>query len=206
MSFRLRLVALAAVLVIMGLAVAVGRNASQRQVLQAAGARTQSAVTDRDLPVLSDGAAPSLLGAAGWLNSPPLTTDALAGKVVLYDFWTFGCINCQHTLSHVMAWYARYAEHGLVVVAVHTPEFAYEADPANVQRYLIDQHITYPVALDPEMRVWNAWDVHAWPTFALYDRAGRRRLQHVGEGGYEQTEDAIRALLDESLDSPRAKV
>ena len=206
MGTRTRLLALGALAVVTLVAVAVGRRTGETQVLRAAGAPPASVVTEHDLPVLGDAPAPSLAGAAGWLNTAPLSVGMLSGKVVLYEFWTFGCINCQHTLSHVKAWYARYAADGLVVVAVHSPEFSYEADPANVQQYVTDQHITYPVALDPKMAVWRAWGTRAWPTFALFDRSGRPRLRHVGEGGYEQTEDAIRALLGVAPDSPRATV
>ena len=110
------------------------------------------------------------------------------------------------SLSHVKAWSRRYARDGLVVVAVHSPEFAYEADPANVRRYLADEHISYPVALDPDMKVWRTWDTRAWPSFWVYDRQGRARVHHVGEGAYDQTEAAIRALLGVDPSSPTATV
>lgn len=144
--------------------------------------------------------------ADGWLNSAPLGPGDLAGKVVLYDFWTFGCINCQHTLPHLLAWHARYARDGLVIVGIHTPEFAYESDPANVAAYLAREGIHYPVALDLHSRVWDAFGNQYWPAFYLHDREGRRRLVHIGEGGYTQIEDAIRALLGVDPASPRAGV
>jgi thiol-disulfide isomerase/thioredoxin len=150
------------------------------------------------------GTVPSIgtVGAAWLTGSAP----DLSGRVVLYDFWTFGCSNCQHTLSHVKAWAARYAGDGLVVVGVHSPEFDYEAVPANVLEYVGRNHITYPVLLDADMRVWRAFGVRAWPTFVVADTEGRRRRLHVGEGGYDETEDAIRALLGVDPSSPRAEV
>ncbi|MFM2078714.1 MAG: hypothetical protein RJA49_2604 [Actinomycetota bacterium] len=157
-----------------------------------------------ELPVLHAGPVPSIAGASEWLNSPPLRDKDLVGHVVLVDFWTFGCINCQHTLSHVKAWFARYASDGLLLVSVHTPEFAYEAEPANVAEYVRREGISYPVTLDPHRVVWRAWDNHAWPAFYLYDRSGRLRLVHLGEGRYEATEDAIRALLGVEQSSARA--
>jgi thiol-disulfide isomerase/thioredoxin len=144
------------------------------------------------------------VAADGWLNSATLGPAQLRGKVVLYDFWTFGCINCQHTLPYLKAWYRRYATDGLIVLGVHTPEFGYEADPAHVRDYLIREQIRYPVALDPRMTVWNAFGNAYWPAFYLHDRQGHRRWMHIGEGDYGRTEDAIRALLGVDPASPRA--
>lgn len=164
-----------------------------------AGARTPT-----ELPVLATSAPPVDVDA--WLNTAPLTADDLRGRVVLYDFWTFGCINCRNTLPHVKAWAARYAPDGLVVLSIHTPEFDYEADAANVARFVADEGITYPVALDPDRRVWRAFANRYWPAFYLHDREGQRRLVHFGEGAYTETENAIRALLGVSPDAPRAAV
>lgn len=144
--------------------------------------------------------------ATGWLNTPPLTSADLAGKVVLYDFWTYSCINCVHTLPHVKAWYARYAGDGLVVLSIHTPEFEYEADPNNVAKFVAANDIEYPVALDPHRDTWKAWDNKYWPAFYLYDRAGHRSYVHFGEGRYDETEDELRALLGVDPSSPRARV
>ncbi|MEO8696820.1 MAG: redoxin domain-containing protein [Acidimicrobiales bacterium] len=157
-----------------------------------------------NLPVLL-GAAPTVT-ASGWLNTEPLDARGLEGKVVLYDFWTFGCINCVHTLPHVKAWDQRYRDDGLVVLSIHTPEFSYEADPGNVRRFVADNEIRYPVALDPESVTWRAFANRYWPAFYLHDRGGRRRYQHFGEGAYEQTETIIRALLGVDPSSPRAVV
>jgi thiol-disulfide isomerase/thioredoxin len=187
------------------IAVVVARRTGGEQIAAAVGAGAPAAGTP--LPVLPGGPAPDVTaGATGWLNSDPLPPAALAGKVVLYDFWTFGCINCQHTLPAVKAWHARYAADGLVVLSIHTPEFAHEADPANVTAALTEQAVTYPVALDADRAVWRAFANHYWPAFFLYDRDGRPRYTHVGEGAYATTEDAIRALLGVDPASPRATV
>ena len=156
------------------------------------------------LPVLVDKAPP--VTATAWLNTAPLGAQDIEGKVVLYDFWTFGCINCVHTLSHLKAWNERYRADGLVVLSIHTPEFSYEADSTNVRRFLEENNITYPVALDPERAIWHAFNNRYWPAFYLHDRDGRRRYQRFGEGAYEQTEDIIRLLLGVDANSPRAVV
>ena len=158
------------------------------------------------LPVLSRTPAPSLEPATGWLNSEPLLPAALIGKVVLYDFWTFECVNCQHTFTHLEAWHERYAKDGLVVLGVHTPEFADEAVPANVAKAVRAAALTYPIALDPDREIWRAFANHYWPAFYLYDRTGDYRYQHFGEGSYDETEDAIRALLGIDPSAPRATV
>jgi len=184
-------------------AIVVSRQATPATIDAAVAADRSAAV---DPPVLDPGPAPSVAGAAGWLNTPSLSDDDLSGHVVLYDFWTFGCVNCRNTLPHVKAWQERYAGDGLVILSIHTPEFDYEADPGNVAEFVEANGITYPVALDPERTVWRAWDNHYWPAFYLHDREGRLRLRHIGEGGYEATEDAIRILLGVEPTSPRAVV
>ncbi len=186
------------------IAVVVSRHTPAERVAGAAGQRVPAVVSATNLPVL--GSLHSVRGATGWLNTPPLTDPSFRGSVVLVDFWTFGCINCQHTLSHLKAWNARYATDGLVVLGVHTPEFSYEAEPTNVGDYVRQNGISYPVALDSDHRIWNAWRNNAWPAFYLYDRSGRLRRQHIGEGGYDATEDAIRALLGVDPASARATV
>jgi thiol-disulfide isomerase/thioredoxin len=169
-------------------------------------AASTPAATAVELPVLRPGPAPTIRGATGFIGIDRLTDADLVGKVVLYDFWTFECINCQHTLSHLLAWQARYAPDGLLIVGIHTPEFAAEADPANVRRYVGEQRITWPVVLDADHHVWDAWDNGYWPEFYLHDELGRRRLVHIGEGAYDEVEDAIRALLHVDPASPRAVV
>ena len=140
---------------------------------------------------------PSLAGATGWLNSPPLTADGLRGKVVLVQFCTFTCINWLRTLPYVRAWAAKYAPHGLVVLGVHTPEFAFEKDPANVRPALAGMDIRYPIALDPGYAVWGAFENRYWPALYFVDAAGRIRHDHFGEGEYEQSERRIQSLLEE---------
>ena len=140
---------------------------------------------------------PSLSGAVQWLNSPPLSLEQLRGKVVLVDFWTFGCVNCLNALPHVKEWAARYADQGLVVIGVHAPEFAYEKDPANVARAVRDLGITFPVALDNSYAIWRQFENHWWPANYFIDARGRVRFHHFGEGAYAQSEEVIRQLLAE---------
>ncbi|HYC95599.1 MAG TPA: cytochrome c biogenesis protein DipZ [Sphingomicrobium sp.] len=151
--------------------------------------------TGGTLPV--EGALPSLDGAVLWLNSPPLTRERLRGKVVLVDFWTYSCINCIRYIPYVRAWAERYRDQGLVVIGVHSPEFAFEKDPANVRKAVADFGIRYPVALDNKLAIWRAFDNRYWPASYLADAQGRIRYHHFGEGSYDKTEGAIRALLAE---------
>ena len=138
---------------------------------------------------------PGFDGAGGWLNSPPLTPDGLRGSVVLVDFWTYTCINWLRTLGHVRAWAERYRDHGLVVVGVHTPEFPFERDEDNVRRAVADMDVAYPVALDPDYAVWQAFSNHYWPAIYIADAEGRIRYHHFGEEAYEETERVIQRLL-----------
>ena len=147
------------------------------------------------LPVES--ALPPLDGAVQWLNSPPLTREQLKGKVVLVDFWTYSCINCIRSVPFTNAWYDRYKDQGLVVIGVHSPEFAFERDPANVRKAVADFGIRYPVALDNDLAIWRAFDNRYWPAHYLADAQGRIRYHHFGEGRTDETEAAIRALLAE---------
>jgi cytochrome c biogenesis protein CcdA/thiol-disulfide isomerase/thioredoxin len=139
-----------------------------------------------------------LSGAVSWLNSPPLSLKDLRGKVVLVDFWTYSCINCLRTLPYIRAWAEKYKDHGLVVVGVHTPEFAFEKDVDNVRRAVGDLGVGYPVALDNDYAIWNSFDNSAWPAHYLIDANGRIREHHFGEGHYAETEQTIQALLEES--------
>ena len=145
------------------------------------------------LPV--EGDMPSLAGATQWLNSPPLTTRELRGKVVLVDFWTYSCINCLRALPYVRGWADKYRDHGLVVIGVHAPEFAFEKDPANVAKAVKDLGVTYPVALDNDYAIWRGFNNQYWPAHYFIDAEGRIRHHHYGEGGYEDSEDIIRQLL-----------
>lgn len=148
--------------------------------------------------VLADyGPAPEFEGIQAWINSQPLTMASLRGKVVVLDFWTYSCINCLRTLPHIKAWYDAYRQDGLVVVGVHTPEFAFEREQDNVERAVRDHGIDYPVALDPDFGTWQAWDNQYWPAKYFVDRQGRIRYAHFGEGDYEESEEIIRELLAE---------
>jgi len=160
--------------------------------LTPAGLHTASA----RLPV--EGRLPSSGGATGWLNSPPLTPDGLRGKVVLVDFWTYTCINWLRQLPYIRAWAGKYSSHGLAVIGVHTPEFAFEHDPDNVRRAVQDMQVGYPVAIDNDYAVWRAFDNHYWPALYVADAQGRIRHHRFGEGEYQQSEMIIQQLLAEA--------
>lgn len=151
-----------------------------------------------------EGVAPGFAGATGWLNSPPLALEALRGKVVVVSFWTYSCINCLRTLPHVRAWAQRYAGQGLVVIGVHSPEFAFEKDPANVTRAAKDLKLDYPIALDDGYRIWRAYRNRFWPAIYLVDAQGRLRHHQFGEDGADATEQVIQALLREAMPSGTA--
>jgi cytochrome c biogenesis protein CcdA/thiol-disulfide isomerase/thioredoxin len=157
---------------------------------------TTTAVAGSNLPV--EGMLPELNGATLWLNSPPLTREQLRGKVVLIDFWTYSCINCLRALPYVKAWAEKYAASGLVVIGVHAPEFAFEKDPANVRRAVRDLGVTYPVALDNNLAIWQAFSNQYWPAHYFIDAEGRIRHHHFGEGEYDRSEAVIRQLLREA--------
>ena len=146
------------------------------------------------------GPAPEFQAIEGWINSDPLTMESLRGKVVLLDFWTYSCINCLRTLPHVKAWDEAYRDDGLVIVGVHTPEFAFEREPDNVRRAVRDHGIEYPVALDSDYGTWQAWLNRYWPAKYFVDRRGHVRYAHFGEGDYEESERVIRLLLAEDAD------
>jgi cytochrome c biogenesis protein CcdA/thiol-disulfide isomerase/thioredoxin len=148
------------------------------------------------------GPAPDFVGIDGWINSRPLTMPELRGKVVLVDFWTYSCINCLRTLPHVEAWDRLYRKDGLVIVGVHTPEFAFEHVPSNVRAAVRRLGIHYPVALDNEYGTWTAYQNEYWPAKYLIDRTGHVRFAHFGEGEYDVTERNIRLLLGEHPGAP----
>jgi thiol-disulfide isomerase/thioredoxin len=142
-----------------------------------------------------EGELPSFDGATEWLNSPPLTAAGLRGKVVLVNFWTYTCINWLRQLPYVRAWAEKYADQGLVVIGVHTPEFDFEHNPDNVRRAVADMRIGYPVAIDNNYAVWRAFDNYYWPALYFADAEGRIRHHHFGEGEYQQSEMVIQQLL-----------
>jgi thiol-disulfide isomerase/thioredoxin len=141
-------------------------------------------------------AAPEIT-ATTWLNSAPLRLVDLKGRVVLVEFWTFGCYNCRNVEPHVKEWHRTYSPRGLVVVAVHTPETAYERDVENVRRYVRDHTIPYAVAIDGDSTTWEGYGNTAWPAWYLIDKHGIVRYVHVGEGAYAETEQQIEMLLAE---------
>lgn len=132
-----------------------------------------------------------------WINSEPLTLESLRGRVVLVEFWTFGCYNCRNTLPSVKEWDARFREKGLTIVGVHSPELDDERKIENVRREVAELEIHYPVVTDNDYATWRAYDVEAWPTIFVLDKSGRIRWTHVGEGAYDQTEQVIQKLLAE---------
>jgi len=158
--------------------------------------RAADAPAGAELPV--EGTLPSLDGATGWLNSPPLTAEGLRGKVVLVDFWTYSCINCLRALPYVREWEQRYRDQGLVVIGVHAPEFAFERNLGNVQRAVKELKIDYPVAIDNEFAIWRGFNNRYWPAHYFIDAQGRIRAHHFGEGNYAQSERIIRQLLREA--------
>jgi thiol-disulfide isomerase/thioredoxin len=145
-----------------------------------------------------EGAMPPLDGATAWINTAPLASADLRGKIVLVEFWTYTCINWLRSHPYVRAWEQKYRENGLVVLGVHTPEFSFERDPANVRRAVQDMKIGYPVAIDSAQAIWRAFDNSYWPAFYIVDAQGRIRHHQFGEGGYDQTERAIQRLLIEA--------
>jgi thiol-disulfide isomerase/thioredoxin len=148
------------------------------------------------LPI--EGELPSLGGASGWLNSPPLTPEGLRGKVVLVQVWTYSCINWLRTLPYVRAWAEKYKDQGLVVIGVHSPEFGFEHDIDNVRWAAKDMKVEYPIALDNDFAVWRAFDNHYWPALYFVDAKGHIRHHHFGEGQYDQSELVIQQLLAEA--------
>lgn len=173
----------------------VERLGTQRNAASNAMVRTVAAepVT---LPV--EGTLPSLDGAVQWLNSAPLSAQALRGKVVLIDFWTYSCINCLRTLPYVRAWAEKYRDQGLVVIGVHAPEFAFERDIGNVKKAVKDLGVTYPVAIDNNYAIWRGFNNQYWPAHYFIDAQGRVRYHHFGEGNYAESERVIQQLLREA--------
>jgi thiol-disulfide isomerase/thioredoxin len=154
------------------------------------------------LKLRTEGRMPAFDGATGWLNSEPLTPEALRGRVVLVQFWTYTCINWLRTLPYARAWAEAYRERGLVVVGVHTPEFSFERDIGNVRDAVEAMRIPYPVALDSGYAVWEAFANHYWPALYFVDAAGHIRHHAFGEGDYDRSEQVIRRLLEEAGAGP----
>ena len=144
----------------------------------------------------NEATAPNFVGLGTWFNSPPLNISDLRGKVVLVNFWTYGCSNCVATLPHVTELYAKYRDRGLVIVGIHTPEFPFERSAANVQAALKRHGITYPVAQDNESKTWEAYHNQYWPSQYIVDQHGKIVLHHDGEGQYDEIDRTIARLLN----------
>ncbi len=164
---------------------------------QAQPSMTMMAAKNAQAPLPVEGTLPSLDGAVAWLNSSSLGPKDLKGKVVLIDFWTYSCINCLRSIPYIEAWAEKYKADGLVVIGVHTPEFAFEKDQTNVARAVRELKITYPVAIDSNYAIWKAFNNQYWPAHYFIDRQGKIRYHHFGEGEYDQSERVIRQLLKE---------
>jgi thiol-disulfide isomerase/thioredoxin len=159
---------------------------------------TQAAAAPQPTPLPAGRVAPSFEGGGAWVNSKPLALDDLTrqGKVVLIDFWTYGCYNCQNTLPYVKQWWDKYKDRGLVIVGVHTPEFSREHVLANVRDAVEREGIGWPVVQDNDYAIWRAYGNHYWPRFYLVDRRGQIVYDHIGEGAYDETERWIVAALE----------
>lgn len=142
--------------------------------------------------------APDIKGTGPWFNSDPLSLAQLKGKVVLVEFWTFGCYNCRNVMPYVNQWHERYSRQGLVVVGVHTPEFTHETDPRLVKNFLDENKIEHPVVMDNNYAIWNRWGNRYWPAMYLLNKSGQICYRHFGEGRYSETEQQIRQLLTEA--------
>ena len=141
--------------------------------------------------------APEFIGITNWINSPELTMESLRGKVVLIDFWTYTCVNCIRTIPYLRDWHAKYADKGLVIVGVHSPEFEFEKITENVERSAGELGVRWPIAQDNDFRTWRSYSNRAWPAKYLIDRDGIIRYRHIGEGAYSRTEEEIRGLLED---------
>jgi len=155
-------------------------------------------MTSREAKLPVEGMLASLSGATAWLNSQPLMAEGLRGKVVLVDFWTYTCINWQRTQPYVRYWAEKYKDQGLVVIGVHTPEFVFERDVDNIRPALKRFRVEYPVAVDSNYGIWDAFGNHYWPAVYVADAKGNIRYHHFGEGEYERTEEVIQQLLREA--------
>ncbi|WP_024520245.1 cytochrome c biogenesis protein DipZ [Bradyrhizobium sp. Tv2a-2] len=163
---------------------------------QKAEAAEPSGQAEAHLPV--EDISPSLAGAQEWLNSPPLSLGALKGKVVLVDFWTYSCINCLRSIPYVRAWAEKYRDHGLVVIGVHAPEFAFERNVDNVKNAIATLNIGYPVAIDNDYKIWRSFENEYWPAHYFIDGNGKVRHHHFGEGDYAESERVIQRMLTDA--------
>jgi cytochrome c biogenesis protein CcdA/thiol-disulfide isomerase/thioredoxin len=168
------------------------------QLSSLTGGPNSSAPAASSSELQDSGPAPELTGITHWINSNPLTLQSLKGKVVLIDFWTYSCVNCVRTLPFLTSWYGKYQDQGFVIIGVHTPEFAFEHETANVEQAVKRFKITYPVAQDNDYATWRAYHNLYWPAEYLIGPDGHIRYVHFGEGNYDKTEMAIQELLAEA--------
>jgi thiol-disulfide isomerase/thioredoxin len=155
-----------------------------------------AALLPKSLPANTCTPAADISGTGPWFNSPPLSLAQLKGRVVLVEFWTHGCTNCRNVEPYINQWHERYADQGLVIVGVHTPEFAYEAEPKRVKDYLAGHHILHAVVMDNDYAIWNRWHNRYWPALYLVNASGQLCYSHYGEGAYARTEQEIQTLLN----------
>jgi len=200
------LLAGAIVLVTVGYAKGLGPlGVLQVGIQRAVGGGSQIVSADRLAAPDTSPKAPELAGGA-WINSDSLTLKQLRGRVVMVDFWTFGCYNCRNTLPSVKNWDERYREKGLTIIGVHTPELDAERKIENVRREVLDLGIRYHVLTDNDYATWSAYKVEGWPTMFLVDKKGQVRWMHVGEGAYDEAEQTIQKLLaEEYVESEQQK-
>ena len=200
-------VSIISIIAIVVASLAIVAIAKYQRVVQPAIARGLAAATvsgnslpnieaDTLIPSAKATAAPEF-ARGNWINSDPLTLDKLRGRVVVVEFWTFGCYNCRNTLPSLKEWGARYRDRGLTIVGVHTPETESEYSIDNVRKQVPALGIKYPVVTDNDYQTWKAYGVEVWPTIVVLDKQGRIRWLHVGEGRYEETERVIKTLLAE---------
>ena len=200
METKSRHLALAAVVAAIVGAVAAVQAFIDPPPLRLAGAlpRSSGSKATGEPPAARGPTAPEISGIVRWLNSEPLDMNALRGKVVLVDFWTYSCINCQRTLPYLRDWHEKYAGKGLVILGIHSPEFEFEKVEANVREAVAREGVTWPVAMDNDFATWQAYHNRYWPHEFLVDEEGTVRYDHIGEGAYRETEMRIRELLIEA--------
>ncbi len=199
-----RLITLIVVLIIIGLTIFFLESTKpsnfQTKQIQTQGQVTGELITGEVMQIGSriGDQAPELIPGGDWFNSKPLTIAGLRGKVVMIDFWTYTCINCIRTIPYLRSWHDKYAKDGLVIIGIHTPEFNFERDVTNVRKAINDLNVSWPVMQDNNYATWNAFNNHYWPRKFLIDKDGKVRYDHIGEGGYEETEEMIMKLLKET--------
>jgi thiol-disulfide isomerase/thioredoxin len=183
-----------------GVAAAAGLSMTGTRVASAARAgKSLDEFAAEEAPLADEGWMPELAGATGWLNTPQaITREALKGKVVLVEFWTFACYNCRNALPYVKGYYEKYKDKGLVVIGVHTPELPFEKDRGNVERAVRELGIAYPVPLDNDYRIWRVFNNEYWPAAYFIDATGWIRYHHFGEGRYDEQDRVIQKLLAEA--------